>query len=581
MLYKKNKGKTLDMDLFKNPTSEYRGTPFWSWNCVLDKDMLMRQIEYLKEMGFGGFHMHSRAGMATEYLGEEFMELVRACRDKAKEENMLAWLYDEDRWPSGFAGGLVTKTKKFRKKFIVLSENKVDFVSKEQGTEEALPYLVKVFDIILNTDGTLKSYKTIGENDEAEGIKRYAYVKATDPTGRFNNQGYVDTLSGEAIQEFIDITYVAYKKSVGDSFGDIVPAIFTDEPQFESKHCLTFAHSHEDISLPWTTDLNDTFYKTYGYSIEEKFPELVWDLPHGKVSKARYHYHDHICERFTVSFADKCGKWCDENGIALTGHVMAEHTLSSQTRYLGETMRTYREFGIPGIDMLCDCVELSTAKQTQSAVHQYGREAMLSELYGVTNWDFDFRGHKFQGDWQAALGVTVRVPHLSWVSMKGSAKRDYPASINYQSPWYKEYSYVEDHFARLNTVLTRGKPVVKVGVIHPIESFWLHWGPSDTGSDIRDKMENNFSNIIKWLLTGMVDFDFISESLLPSQCGAITDTLSVGAMNYTTIVVPGCETLRRTTFEILKKFKEKGGKILFAGECPKYIDAEECDEISA
>lgn len=86
---------------------------------------------------------------------------------------------------------------------------------------------------------------------------------------------------------------------------------------------------------------------------------------------------------------------------------------------------------------------------------------------GVTNWDYDFRGHKFQGDWQAALGVTVRVPHLSWVSMNGEAKRDYPASISYQSPWYKEYKYVEDHFARVNTAMTRGKAVVRIGVIHP------------------------------------------------------------------------------------------------------------------
>lgn len=75
--------------------------------------------------------------------------------------------------------------------------------------------------------------------------------------------------------------------------------------------------------------------------------------------------------------------------------------------------------------------------------------------------------------------MTVRVQHLAWVSMKGEAKRDYPASINDQSPWWQDYAYVEDHFARLNTALTRGKPVVRVGVIHPVESYWLHWGPAE------------------------------------------------------------------------------------------------------
>lgn len=100
--------------------------------------------------------------------------------------------------------------------------------------------------------------------------------------------------------------------------------------------------------------------------------------------------------------------------------------MKSQTAALGEAMRSYRSFHIPGIDILCDSRELTTAKQAQSAVHQYGREGMVSEIYGVTNWDFDFRGHKLAGDWQAALGVTVRVHHLAWVSMEGEAKRDYP-----------------------------------------------------------------------------------------------------------------------------------------------------------
>lgn len=65
MLYKKNNSQNLDLQLFKNPTAEYRATPFWSWNCKLDKEQLSRQIEQFKQMGLGGFHMHSRTGLAT------------------------------------------------------------------------------------------------------------------------------------------------------------------------------------------------------------------------------------------------------------------------------------------------------------------------------------------------------------------------------------------------------------------------------------------------------------------------------------------------------------------------------------
>ena len=44
-------------ELFKNPTSEYRGCPFWAWNNKLDKTQLLRQIDYFEAMGMGGFHV--------------------------------------------------------------------------------------------------------------------------------------------------------------------------------------------------------------------------------------------------------------------------------------------------------------------------------------------------------------------------------------------------------------------------------------------------------------------------------------------------------------------------------------------
>ena len=69
--------------------------------------------------------------------------------------------------------------------------------------------------------------------------------------------------------------------------------------------------------------------------------------------------------------------------------------------------------------------------------------------------------------------------------MGGPAKRDYPASISYQSAWYKEYPYVENYFARVNTALTRGTCDIHVGVVHPVESYWLHWGPREQTAAVR------------------------------------------------------------------------------------------------
>jgi hypothetical protein len=240
-------------------------------------------------------------------------------------------------------------------------------------------------------------------------------------------------------------------------------------------------------------------------------------------------------------------------------------------------MRCYRDMQLPGIDMLCDNHEYNTAKQAQSVARQFGRPGLMSEMYGVTGWQFTFEGHKGQGDWQAALGVTLRVHHLFWSTMEGEAKRDYPACIGYQSPWWKEYHHIEDHFARVNSILTRGKPVTRVAVIHPIESYWLNNGPKDQNGEDLEFREQAFSDLTSWLLLSHIDFDFISESLFPSltDLDSVDRQLSVGRCKYDVVVLPDLKTIRSTTLVRLQRFAEQGGKIIIAGSPPTLVDAQE------
>ncbi|MBP5225688.1 MAG: hypothetical protein J6Z38_08940, partial [Lachnospiraceae bacterium] len=305
MLYKKTGEPTLRDDLFRHPTSEYRGAPFWAWNCKLDKEELFRQLDVLKEMGFGGAHMHVRTGMATPYLSDEYMQLIRAVVDRAKESDMLAYLYDEDRWPSGAAGGLVTKDPAFRERYLLftpypygsgvpmvpLSDNSShDPMRTENGR------LLACYDVELDPDGGLVSAVRIGENDAAAHTKWYAYLEFARENGWFNNQTYINTLDKKAMDRFIEVTYEAYERTVADEFDKTVPSIFTDEPQFARKQTLKYATDLKDVFLPGTDDLPETFAARCGMDLLDGLPELIWDRADRTVSAVRYHYHDHICE---------------------------------------------------------------------------------------------------------------------------------------------------------------------------------------------------------------------------------------------------------------------------------------------
>ncbi|WWC89676.1 uncharacterized protein L201_004601 [Kwoniella dendrophila CBS 6074] len=582
--------KPFSLDVFRNPPKEYGGSPFWGWVTKQEKKTTLEQIDMFEEMGMGGFHMHTRVGLDIPYMGEEFMDIVQGCVETAKQKGMYAFLYDEDRWPSGFAGGKVLEGHPEHRHLHLLftpwaygeeiGYTKPNFpIANAAPMRSELGDLLAIYAIRLE-DGRLASSRRISSAKEEIGSDEkvwYAYAEPLPDSGFFGDQTYTDLLSEDMTKRFIELTHEVYKEKVGNEFGTVIPSMFTDEPQICPMSTLNQAENLQDVFLPWTKKIIDSFKKSKGADLLELLPQLIWDPVNQDNNVTKYQFLDHICELFASNYMGVLAKWCAKNNLYCTGHLNGEPTLASQAAQNGECMRCYREMQFPGIDMLCDKRELNTAKQASSVTRQYGRSGMMSELYGVTGWEFTFEGHKGQGDWQAALGVTLRVPHLFWSTMEGEAKRDYPGCIGYQSPWWKEYHQIENHFSRLNSILTRGKPITRIGVIHPIESFWLCLGPKDKNSQELEYRENAFRELTEWLLKSHLDFDFISESLLPelSNLDNVTgDTLQVGKCNYEVIIVPNLRTIRTTTLERLQKFSKNGGKVIVAGITPTLVDGQ-------
>src|SRR4030042_3527585 len=81
--------KDLEHDC-REPGAWHRGMPFWAWNGRLSPDELRRQIRLMKQMGLGGFFMHSRVGLATPYLQDEWFECIAACAEEAGQQGRLA-----------------------------------------------------------------------------------------------------------------------------------------------------------------------------------------------------------------------------------------------------------------------------------------------------------------------------------------------------------------------------------------------------------------------------------------------------------------------------------------------------------
>lgn len=105
-------------------------------------------------------------------------------------------------------------------------------------------------------------------------------------------------------------------------------------------------------------------------------------------------------------------------------------------------------------------------------------------------------------------------------------------------------------------------------------SYWLHWGPENQTAELREDLDNDFKNLVKWLLFGGIDFDYINEALL-LEIGCEEDgVMKVGNMKYDVIVVPKCETLRSNTYDFLEQFRSKGGELVIMDKAPTLENAQ-------
>ncbi len=567
---------------FAQPSVAYRAKPFWAWNDKLEEPELRRQIRIFRQMGMGGFFMHSRVGLKTSYLSPEWFDLVRACIDEAGKCKTEAWLYDEDRWPSGPAGGLVTRDPQYSVHRLVLKRHArpEHFLWPQK---DSISYIYgATFE-----DDKISWYKKLDQPADLlilpQGAEILEFSLELPPSiPWFNNTTYLDTMNPDAVAKFIDVTHEAYRREVGNHFGKEVPGIFTDEP---NRGPVFRDLWNSGSTLTWTFKLPERFQEMYDYDILLHIPELVFDLVDKPASQVRYHYYCCTSRLFAESFAKQIGEWCEKNHLLFTGHVLEEVPLANAVSVVGSAMQFYPYMQAPGIDILTQYqIEYITAKQCSSVARQCGRKWVLSELYGCTGWETTFETYKHSGDWQAALGITMRCPHLSWYSMAGEAKRDYPASIHFHSPWWQQYKVVEDHFSRVNVLLTAGTPVCDLAVIHPIESLYLLYGPNWQNDGSLKKLDEAYKNLVTWLLGEHMDFDFADEHLLVEFAAAVQKDqdgvfLQIGRMKYRAVLAGPMLTIRKTTLELLKQFAQAGGKVVFAGTVPEYIEALPSEDV--
>lgn len=549
----------MDVKLFAAPPTMYRPLPFWAWNDRLEPERIREQVRHMKKIGFGGFFMHSRQGLVTPYLQEEWMQAVEAAVDEAETLDMDAWLYDEDRYPSGPAGGLTLEPNPFG-----FAAKHLIHIDAEQPTK--MPGTVLACFAYHQVDGKLIVRKLTPDDEELREGERFLgfYWDIAAPSGWYNGYTYIDTLDPDAVRSFIDHGLEPYRKRFAHQFGKRIPGIFTDEPQM-------FSHrtGPDTSTWPWTIRFPMEFKRRRGYNLLDHLAGLV--LTTENYRQVRYDFWKTAVELFLEAWCEQISRWCEENRLKWTGHYW-EHEFPYFHK-TGSFMAPLAYLDVPGIDLLGarkyvgklpgntiqhQMGNVQMVKIASSVAHQTGKQQVLSETYGGAMSDISFLDQKIMADWEMAIGVNLINPHLYHYSIRGLRKRDYPPSWGAHQPWSHEYRPLADYLSRVSYALSQGEYAVKIAVLHPTTVFWVDgfW---------QQDVARAFEDLCKDLTEHNWEYDLADEVLLESMGKVEGTKLRIGKATYDLLILPPGVILAPFTVKLVAEFVSAGGKVIALG----------------
>jgi hypothetical protein len=546
---------------FAEPAKEYGTAPLYVWNTKVTRGMIDRSMADLKDKGFGGVFVHPRPGLITEYMSDEWYDLFRYTLDKGKELGMNVWIYDENSYPSGFAGGHVPA---------VMPESYNQGQGLGLNKFEVLPDTAdRYFICMKKEDG--RFIDITGKVQAEAGKKGDYYLFSKTRYGKspwYGGYSYVDLLYPGVTQKFIEVTLPGYERVAGDEFGKSMPGWFTDEPNIQTPG-----------GIRWTPDLFEVFQQRWGYDLKAVLPALYEET--GDWKQVRHNYFQTLLQLFIDRWAKPCYEYCEAKNLKFTGHYW-EHGWPDMSEG-PDNMAMYAWHQQPAIDMLFNQFDeespqaqfgnVRSVKELSSVANQMGYRRTLSETYGGGTWEETFRDFKRLGDWEYALGVNFMNQHISDLSIAGARKYDYPPVFSDASPWWAYYRTLNMHYARLSMALSAGEQVNDILILEPTTSVWLYYAYRNSSSGFRE-IGQAFQTFITTLEKAQVEYDLGSENIIKDQGKIANAKFTVNRRAYSKVVIPPLtENLDASTFGLLKEFAAEGGTIL-AFSKPNLLDGK-------
>ncbi len=531
-------------------------------------------MEQLLRRGFGGVvaNVHFNEYLQSEVRWEEF----RAGVDAVRKAGLTLWLYDEQGYPSGAAGGLTLQEHpRWEAKGLLCvvadaKESGETVVPLPEGNLISLKaYPVRNGEGILSEGVDLRD--KIGEDGQVHWrqpgpwricgfLETRLYEGTHAEKNLFRKRPYPNLLQKEPMERFVEITHGAYRRRFQNLNG-LFEAIFTDEPSLMSVFLQEMPHA----ALPWAPGMEEAFQRRKGYALLPVLPALASDFgPQDR--KVRCDFWDVVGCELAENYFGRIQDWCRKAGIASTGHLLAEEDLGSHVGFYGNFYSCASRLDIPGIDCLTSVpatVPWHVAKLLGSVACRMGRGKTMSETSDHA------QRYRPPGDRRSRRDVTA-------VEILGTAHLLYSAGINTTTSYYswaglknEDVYRINQQIGRLGVLLEGGNHVCDIALLYPVESVWSHFVPQRlwARSPAVSRIDSIYRDTCYGLFRTRRDFDIIDASAL-AEARPDGEAIRLGSERYRILILPAVDVLPLPALQRARDLVRIGGVVIAIGEIP-------------
>lgn len=550
---------------------------------------MKNRVDSLYEKGYGGIVMNVDH---IEYLSRpDSFERVKEIALYAKAKGMKVWLYDEQYYPSGAAGGHVLKGHPEFEAAALSCVTKEITIGENEGAIRVPSPLghspLKFATAVPVIDGKEMFKERIDISDKADiagGLcfdapvgswKVYCFFERVlfEATklcqGTRASRRYINIRDKKAVERFYDVTFTEGYEKLFDKLGDVVDAVFTDEPNtplyiswknpekrtaFESFSMYDF--SNNDIPVypfvPWQDDVPSLFKERYGYELSSVLVDIFFETENTK--KARCDFYTLLSDMSLDAFPKQMQENLSKVGVSLSGHYYGEEAFDVQAFYYGDILEHLSAMEMPGCDNLkseADALRFCNAcKLASSAAHIVNKDRVMIEASNMTDKD---------------QNITPKVA-------KAAIDMMFIHGVNLITSYYGENLFDKDgmcdftkHISNMTSLFDGGRYEIDTFLYYPFEELCATMIPEGI-IEIGDGFHDRFGimETSKKLMQTRVTFDYInSRKLLGCKiCDGFI--LSPNGNKVYNIVIPNTGFIHNPDLkEYLEKAESMGVNVVY------------------